>query len=229
MSDKINYPDLIYYWSSNSLGVNNGGDLPIGILILVVFAVVLFKKISNLNISELAHTYETMRKRNIIELVDRLNNKNENDDSYMPLKEKIEAYDFKLATGIYTNEARRKRLIELHRMNPKINTWERINSAMKFMGDDDSIRDFTKRDVFEKKSYTLLGHLCEVLAVISLLFTGLLGVFISDTNYQELIWLGYTIIFAFAGVFFHRQNWPYISAEKIKTVINNTMKHNSEN
>lgn len=228
MSDKINYPDLIYSWSMNSLGVNNGGDLPIGILILVIFAAVLFKTVSNLNVSELAHTYEMMRKRNIVELVERLKDKSENDDSYMPLKEKIEAYDFKLATGIYTSEARRKILIELHSMNPKINTWERINSAMKFMDDDDSIRDFTKRDVLEKKLFTLLGHLCEVLAVISLLFTGLLGVFISNTNYQELIWLGYTIVFAFSGVFFHRQNWPYISAEKIKTVIKNTMKRNDE-
>ena len=73
MSDKINYPDLIYSWSTNSLGLNNGGDLPIGILILFVFAVVPFKTISNLNPSELAHTYEMMRKRNVVELVERLN------------------------------------------------------------------------------------------------------------------------------------------------------------
>lgn len=229
MSEKINYTDLAHSWVANDFGISNVGDLPLGILVPFIFAIILFKAISNLNISELAHTYEMMRRRNIVELVERLNDKSENDDSYMPLKEKIEAYDFKLATGIYTSEARRRNLIELHNMNPKINTWERINSAMKFMDDDDSIRDFTKLDVLEKKLFKLLGHLCEVLAVISLLFTGLLGVFISDTNYQELIWLGYTIIFAFSGVFFHRQNWPYISAEKIKTVMKNTMKRNDEN
>jgi len=194
-------------------------DLPPSVFLFFLSAIVFFKILHTVDIGVLTQKYYSLRKRKFHEIKDRLADKEDADDSYIPLKDKIEAYDFKLATGIYAESLHRKNLIYIHNINPRVITWGRIKSAMSFIEDDAKIRSFTRWEKFERKLLSFFGNSCSFLAIICLLFAGVIGIFHLSTSHQEFVWIGYMILYALSGVFFHRQTWPYISAEKIKNQI----------
>ncbi|WP_309266212.1 hypothetical protein [Aeromonas salmonicida] len=202
-------------------------DLPPSIFLFFLAAAAFIKVIHKINIIDLTQTYDSLRKRKFHEIRERLADKKKSDDSYFPLKNQIETYDFKLATGIYAESLRRKDLIHIHSINQRVNTWKRIKLALSFIDEDATIRDFTKCEKLERKLFSLLGRCCEFFAMICLALTGIVGLFSLSTIYQELLWLGYTVLFALCGIFFHRQNWPYISAEIIKKQIAQSEEANS--
>jgi len=203
-------------------------SLPPGIFSFFIVIFLVNKLMHAMDLNHLTQTYMSLRKRKFSEIKERLIEKKECDDSYLPLQEFVEAYDFKLATGIYADSPRRKDLIKLHNINPRVNSWVRIGRALDFINEFAEIRELTTTEKNERKLFSFLGKSCEIFAGISLIFTGLFGLFDSTGSHQSLLWLGYMIVFALCGVFFHRQTWPYISAEIINKQIVKAKENNEK-
>lgn len=172
----------------------------------------------NKDLNNIFSVFERGEKRRLEKLEQYVTNQSAADDEALKvIKDLRDAHYFKVATTIYAEKCLRNALIKLHNKTSHIFNWTQIKRALVYFDvKPDLSISIRERNWWEKAGHYYNNFIGTCLLFFSAVVFVAFSVSQTKTIETAIVGIGGSVGCALFAMFVFSQNWPYISAKKIK-------------